>query len=170
MSAVSNWPETPRTFMTGRSRGIGQHDRHLQETCGKVADIAPCSAKLSAQSPPCSGEESFAFLRLCASCFFRLCPSPANTSGGKVASCFSTSSNACGPDNPEPANWLLGANYPASIAQPSRHSRIGRPYTRPWPREATFLADLVIFGLTRPPRGHSSYALAHRHKLLCARR
>src|SRR4030088_1186826 len=54
--------------------------------------LAPCSAKLSAQSPPCSRKASPAATR--ASAFFRLRASPAKTSGGKVASCASTSANA----------------------------------------------------------------------------
>src|SRR5438105_3262697 len=54
--------------------------------------LAPCSAKLSAQSPPCSRNASPAATR--ASDFLRLRASPAKTSGGKVASCFSVSSNA----------------------------------------------------------------------------
>src|SRR6266700_7356139 len=54
--------------------------------------LAPCSAKLSAQSPPWSRKASPAATR--ASAFFRLRASPANTSGGKVASCASTSANA----------------------------------------------------------------------------
>src|SRR5258708_18779824 len=54
--------------------------------------LAPCSAKLSAQSPPCSRKASPAATR--PSAFFRLRASPANTSGGNVASCASTSANA----------------------------------------------------------------------------
>src|SRR5437016_10717123 len=54
--------------------------------------LAPCSAKLSAQSPPCSRNASPAATR--ASAFFKLRASPANTSGGNVASCASTSANA----------------------------------------------------------------------------
>src|SRR3984885_8969471 len=54
--------------------------------------LAPCSAKLSAQSPPCSKNASPAETR--ASAFFRLRASPAKTSGGNVASCASTSVNA----------------------------------------------------------------------------
>src|SRR5258707_13352938 len=54
--------------------------------------LAPCSAKLSAQSPPCSRKASPAATR--ASDFFRLRASPANTSGGNVASCASTSAKA----------------------------------------------------------------------------
>src|SRR5260370_33320556 len=54
--------------------------------------FAPCSAKLSAQSPPCIRNASPAATR--ASAFFRLRASPANTSGGNVASCASTSANA----------------------------------------------------------------------------
>src|SRR5689334_21820505 len=54
--------------------------------------LAPCSAKLSAQSPPCSRKASPLATR--ASAFFRLRASPANTSGGNVASCASTSANA----------------------------------------------------------------------------
>src|SRR3978361_2106132 len=54
--------------------------------------LAPCSAKLSAQSPPCSRKASPAATR--ASAFFRLRASPAKTSGGNVASCASTSANA----------------------------------------------------------------------------
>src|SRR5262249_9618732 len=54
--------------------------------------LAPCSAKLSAQSPPCSRKASPAATR--ASAFVRLRASPANTSGGKLASCASTSPNA----------------------------------------------------------------------------
>src|SRR5205823_14207562 len=54
--------------------------------------LAPCSAKLSAQSPPCSRNASPAATR--ASAFFRLRASPAKTSGGNVASCASTSANA----------------------------------------------------------------------------
>src|ERR1700759_3905379 len=54
--------------------------------------LAPCSAKLSAQSPPCRRKDSPAAPR--ASAFFRLRASPAKTSGGNVASCASTSANA----------------------------------------------------------------------------
>src|SRR3954468_5345560 len=54
--------------------------------------LAPCSAKLSAQSPPCRRNASPAATR--PSAFFRLRASPANTSGGNVASCASTSANA----------------------------------------------------------------------------
>src|SRR5882672_8678346 len=54
--------------------------------------LAPCSAKLSAQSPPCSKNASPAATR--PSDFFKLRASPANTSGGNVASCASTSANA----------------------------------------------------------------------------
>ncbi len=54
--------------------------------------LAPCSAKLSAQSPPCSKKASPPATR--ASAFLRLRASPANTSGGKVASCFSVSASA----------------------------------------------------------------------------
>src|SRR5512134_1032877 len=54
--------------------------------------LAPCSAKLSAQSPPCSRKASPLATR--PSAFFRLRASPANTSGGNVASCASTSANA----------------------------------------------------------------------------
>src|ERR1700742_4385379 len=54
--------------------------------------LAPCSAKLSAQSPPCSRKASPAATR--PSDFFRLRASPANTSGGNVASCASTSAKA----------------------------------------------------------------------------
>src|ERR1700710_1055446 len=54
--------------------------------------LAPCSAKLSAQSPPCSRKASPAATR--PSAFFRLRASPAKTSGGNVASCASTSANA----------------------------------------------------------------------------
>jgi hypothetical protein len=56
--------------------------------------LAPCSAKLSAQSPPCSRKASPAPTR--ASDFFRFRASPANTNGGKVASCFSVSASAAG--------------------------------------------------------------------------
>src|ERR1700753_1387576 len=56
--------------------------------------LAPCSAKLSAQSPPCSRNASPAAPR--ASAFFRLRASPANTSGGKLASWASTSASARG--------------------------------------------------------------------------
>ena len=55
--------------------------------------LAPCSAKLSAQSPPCSRKASPA--ATLASDLIRLRASPANTSGGKVASCASTSASAC---------------------------------------------------------------------------
>src|SRR5262249_50871199 len=55
--------------------------------------LAPCSAKLSAQSPPCSRKASPAPTR--ASAFLRLRASPAKTSGGKLASCASTSASAC---------------------------------------------------------------------------
>src|SRR3984893_5700734 len=54
--------------------------------------LAPCSAKLSEQSPPCRRKASPAATR--ASAFFRLRASPAKTSGGNVASCASTSANA----------------------------------------------------------------------------
>src|SRR6202012_5729463 len=54
--------------------------------------LAPCSAKLSAQSPPCSRKASPAATR--PSDFFKLRASPANTSGGNVASCASTSAKA----------------------------------------------------------------------------
>src|SRR4051812_35393940 len=54
--------------------------------------LAPCSAKLSEQSPPCSRKASPLATR--ASAFFRLRASPAKTSGGKVASWASTSANA----------------------------------------------------------------------------
>src|ERR1700685_720336 len=54
--------------------------------------LAPCSAKLSAQSPPCRRKASPAATR--ASAFFRLRASPAKTSGGNVASWASTSANA----------------------------------------------------------------------------
>src|SRR3954468_15232427 len=54
--------------------------------------LAPCSAKLSEQSPPCRRKPSPAATR--ASDFFRLRASPAKTSGGNVASCASTSPRA----------------------------------------------------------------------------
>src|SRR3954453_18146639 len=54
--------------------------------------LAPCSAKLSAQSPPCNRNASPLATR--PSAFFRLRASPAKTSGGNVASCASTSANA----------------------------------------------------------------------------
>src|SRR5579872_1976486 len=54
--------------------------------------LAPCSAKLSAQSPPCNRKASPAATR--PSAFFKLRASPAKTSGGNVASCASTSANA----------------------------------------------------------------------------
>src|ERR1700722_9226921 len=54
--------------------------------------LAPCSAKLSAQSPPWRRKASPAATS--ASAFFRLRASPAKTSGGNVASCASTSANA----------------------------------------------------------------------------
>ena len=54
---------------------------------------APCSAKLSAQSPPCSRKAWP--LATSAERSFRSRASPAKTSGGKVASCSSTSANAC---------------------------------------------------------------------------
>src|ERR1700751_3927019 len=56
--------------------------------------LAPCSAKLSAQSPPCSRKAPPLATR--ASARFRLRASPAKTSGGKVASCFSVSASAAG--------------------------------------------------------------------------
>ena len=55
---------------------------------------AECSAKLSAQSPPCSRKASPA--RPCPACVFSLRASPAKTSGGKPASCLSTSPSAAG--------------------------------------------------------------------------
>src|SRR5438067_8914641 len=54
--------------------------------------LAPCSAKLSAQSPPCRRKASPAATR--ASALLRLRASPAKTSGGKVASWRSTSASA----------------------------------------------------------------------------
>src|SRR5579872_701224 len=54
--------------------------------------LAPCSAKLSAQSPPCRRKASPA--ATLANAFFRLRASPAKTSGGNVASCASTSAKA----------------------------------------------------------------------------
>src|SRR5271168_1110993 len=54
--------------------------------------LAPCSAKLSEQSPPCNRKASPLATR--ASAFFRLRASPAKTSGGNVASWASTSANA----------------------------------------------------------------------------
>src|ERR1700729_639334 len=54
--------------------------------------LAPCSAKRSAQSPPCNRKASPLAPR--ASAFFRLRASPAKTSGGNVASWASTSANA----------------------------------------------------------------------------
>src|ERR1700754_3752728 len=54
--------------------------------------LAPCSAKLSEQSPPPNRKASPAAPRPTA--FFRLRASPAKTSGGNVASCVSTSANA----------------------------------------------------------------------------
>src|ERR1700755_3598230 len=54
--------------------------------------LAPCSANLSAQSPPCSRKASPLATR--PNAFFRLRASPAKTSGGNVASCASTSASA----------------------------------------------------------------------------
>src|SRR5262245_35094125 len=56
--------------------------------------LAPCSAMLSAQSPPWSRKASPAATR--PSAFIRLRASPANTRGGNVASCFSISASFAG--------------------------------------------------------------------------
>src|SRR5262249_54931524 len=66
--------------------------------------LAPCSAKLSAQSPPCSRKASPAATR--ASAFLRLRASPAKTSGGKVASCCSTSASAF--RSGDSGTWRIG--------------------------------------------------------------
>src|SRR5690606_35878814 len=83
----------PADLHHGLRGGIGENDRHLQEHAKKSRMLsAPCSRKLSAQSPPCSRKDSPAATE--ASCFFSLRASPANTSGGKVASLASTSCSA----------------------------------------------------------------------------
>src|ERR1051326_5692750 len=81
--------------------------------------LAPCSAKLSAQSPPWSRKASplatLASLRLSARA------SPAKTSGGKVASCFSTSANA----------WASGYSGTCRIGLVRQLSGVQRLFTRP---------------------------------------
>src|SRR4051812_15134596 len=65
---------------------------------------APCSAKLSAQSPPCKRNPSPAATE--ASCFFSLRASPAKTSGGKVARRASVSLSAA--MSGYAGTWLIG--------------------------------------------------------------
>src|SRR2546421_3100108 len=96
--------------------------------------LAPCSAKLSAQSPPCSRKASPAATR--ASDFFRLRASPANTSGGNVASCASTSANALasgksGTCSTGLVRQLSGVHRSDMRSTPEQKPRLTRGYERP---------------------------------------
>ncbi len=54
---LANWPAMRPTLTTGLLRTEGQDDGHLQKGAEEIADrIGACSAKLSAQSPPCKQE------------------------------------------------------------------------------------------------------------------
>ena len=72
-----------------RAAGIGEHDRHLQEHAEEIADgvgamlgeALGAIAALQQKASPAATRASFAFSSRA---------SPANTSGGKVASCCST--------------------------------------------------------------------------------
>src|SRR5690348_403031 len=90
---LANWPAMRPTLTTGEEPAKVSTTAIWRKTRKKSRILlAPCSAKLSAQSPPWSRKASPAATR--ASAFFRLRASPANTSGGKLASWASTSANA----------------------------------------------------------------------------
>src|SRR5579872_5020218 len=90
---LANWPATRPTLMTGEEPAKVSTTAIWRNTRKKSRMLlAPCSAKLSAQSPPCNRKASPAVTL--ANAFFRLRASPAKTSGGNVASCASTSAKA----------------------------------------------------------------------------
>ena len=89
----ANWPAMRPILTTGNAAANVITTAICRITRKKSRMLlAPCSAKLSAQSPPWRRKASPAATR--ARCFFRRRASPAKTSGGKVASCFSTSARA----------------------------------------------------------------------------
>ena len=78
-----------------RGAGIGEHDRHLQKDAEEIADIVGAVLGEAFRAIAALQQESLAIGDTAPSAFFRLRASPANTSGGNVASCFSMSASAC---------------------------------------------------------------------------
>ncbi len=76
-----------------RGRREGQHHRHLQEDAEEIADVVGAVLGEALGAIAALEQESLAGRDLGQRCF-RLRASPAKTSGGKVASCFSTSASA----------------------------------------------------------------------------
>src|SRR5580698_4793983 len=108
--------------------------------------LAPCSAKLSAQSPPCSRNASPAATR--ASAFFRLRASPAKTSGGNEASCASTSANALA--SGYSGTWLTG--LARQLSGVHRSDMTSTPEQKP-----LLMAGSEVAGLYTGPRRTASW-------------
>src|SRR5215471_8011941 len=95
---LANWPAMRPTCTTGdaaayvRTTAICRNTRKKSRMLLAVWLIARCSVKLSAQSPPCRRNASPDATR--PSACLRFLASPAKISGGKVASCCSTSASA----------------------------------------------------------------------------
>src|SRR5437773_1104598 len=119
--------------------------------------LAPCSAKLSAQSPPCNRKDSPAATR--ASAFFRLRASPANTSGGNVASWASTSANALASGNSgtcitgllRQLSGVHRSDMGSLQRRPQAHCKTGRNdrviHRRRWPCQLEFVPEVKTLRL-----------------------
>src|SRR5215475_10966443 len=93
LRGLANWPPMRPILTTGNAAAKVSTTAICRNTRKKSRMLsAPCSAKLSAQSPPCSRKACPTATR--PSACLRLRASPANTSGGKLASWRSTWASA----------------------------------------------------------------------------
>src|SRR6185295_6859496 len=140
-----------------RSRGIGQHDRHLQEHAEKVADIICTVLGKAFCTVSALQEESFAF-RDPRELFFQVARLARKHEWRKSRKLvFDVKQRLLIRIIRDLLNWLLAP----TIRRPSLNhlatpELAGLIHDRE-PGRPLFPADSVIFGLTRPPRGHSSW-------------